>query len=610
MYNLADHIDVFRAILPVFTGVVVTVLVAYYVLTVILHSTIIRSLFLKNHIVILGSHEILFAILKKISSDPEYRKTKILIRTTASLHELQQNLSCRFPESFVNRILLFGGCGLNPDSLRDLKLDNASCLYIIGESSDTHGGGDDHDARCLQVLDNVAKVLSEDIEPRASRLTTFLILHSYITCTIFNTSDVSPVVNKVIDLNVCNQYILWAQNVVIDNRAGKYNYIPLDGEGINTESKEHVHLVVMGATDIGLAMALQALYTCHYPNFSSHEGATRTRISVIAPDADRIEKLIQREFHDYFDCAIHRYVDLTMGDDVPWVDPMADQSSPYHYLYEAASGNIIDNQIEFVKADLLDPCLVPYLEGLATQPDTRLTIAVCYDTPRDSLIASTYMPMSVYNNVQQIYVYCKNTSAAIDNLTSFSLFRPDSQRYKKLVPFGMLEDTLCNGTRFNSWARKINAFYYDVPVSDTKTADELWKGLPVALKLSNIFCAISIPSKFRSIGVSTMCDIDQISDMLERSNNFALLASNEHNRWNTEKLLVGFRPLTKDEYDQIQSLPAEEKKQMRNYLKKGAERAHYCLVPEAMLDRAEKLLDDKLVSTIPDLIRNHPLTVG
>ena len=83
-----------------------------------------------------------------------------------------------------------------------------------------------------------------------------------------------------------------------NNEEQRYiKYCPLDGNGISSTSKDHVHLVVVGMSKMGIAMAIQAAQVAHYPNFSSgrkdedgnvlrEPSPIRTRITFIDNDAE------------------------------------------------------------------------------------------------------------------------------------------------------------------------------------------------------------------------------------------------------------------------------------------------------------------------------------
>ena len=79
-----------------------------------------------------------------------------------------------------------------------------------------------------------------------------------------------------------------------------------------------------------------------------------------------------------------------------------------------------------------------------------------------------------------------------------------------------------------------------------------WNELSVAKRWSNLYSACSIDYKLRSIGWDGKSDISLTSEQIE------LLARVEHNRWNVEKLLLGFRKPTADEMEIIASSKAKK----------------------------------------------------
>ena len=82
-----------------------------------------------------------------------------------------------------------------------------------------------------------------------------------------------------------------------------------------------------------------------------------------------------------------------------------------------------------------------------------------------------------------------------------------------------------------------------------KVADEKWKELTVALKWSNLYAAYAIRSKLATLRVCRGLDIDNESrDTWSLSDEETeMLAEVEHNRWNVEKLLMGFRKPRREE---------------------------------------------------------------
>lgn len=122
-----------------------------------------------------------------------------------------------------------------------------------------------------------------------------------------------------------------------------------------------------------------------------------------------------------------------------------------------------------------------------------------------------------------------------------------------VFPFGIAWTTVTTWTKKGRREGQIINYIYDfknkygnVPQScppDNELKDS-WNKLSVSLQWSNLYSAYSISPKLRSIGITdgyVKLDNDQIT----------LLAEVEHNRWNMEKLLLGFRKPTAEEEELI-----------------------------------------------------------
>jgi hypothetical protein len=156
-------------------------------------------------------------------------------------------------------------------------------------------------------------------------------------------------------------------------------------------------------------------------------------------------------------------------------------------------------------------------------------------------------------------------------------------------------------------AKRINYLYcktnnYVMMPAENDELDELWRKLSFANKMSNLYGANSIYTKFRSMGVSTdgKKKITFDVDTLER------LAKMEHARWNIEKLLVGFRPLPQEERARIkQGLEKgdETVKKRVNDLKKN-HFEHKDIAPYGELLESSQEYDKVIVRNLSDVISN------
>jgi hypothetical protein len=127
-------------------------------------------------------------------------------------------------------------------------------------------------------------------------------------------------------------------------------------------------------------------------------------------------------------------------------------------------------------------------------------------------------------------------------------------RYKHLRPFGKLTNgfdlklstdyRVCK--RFNYIYAKSSPAGPMLTTIDDAMADVLWNDVPFPKRWSNIFAAASIPTKFRSLGIEWSEAMNETIEPIDEDK-CLMLAEVEHNRWNVEKLLMGFRPLTEGE---------------------------------------------------------------
>jgi hypothetical protein len=77
---------------------------------------------------------------------------------------------------------------------------------------------------------------------------------------------------------------------------------------------------------------------------------------------------------------------------------------------------------------------------------------------------------------------------------------------------------------------------------EDSSMDKSWFDIQYAFQQSNLYAANSIPSKLRSVGIDSPMPYQAMPDEYVE-----VLSEIEHNRWNLERLLVGFKAYTCDE---------------------------------------------------------------
>lgn len=418
-----------------------------------------------------------------------------------------------------------------------------------------------------------------------------------------------------------------------------FNYIPLDGvDGISSESDRYVHFVVVGMSKMGVAMALQAAQIAHYPNFKPQNGL-RTRITFIDSNADSEKDFFIGRFQNMFNLTRHRYLDLSNGENVldkVWTDPIEVNNN--HHLISTFGDktlNFIDLEWEFVKGNLEKESVKCYLRSIAKEAKENkknLTIAICRPLAHEAIAAALYMPDEVYQSVQQIWVYQREASDMVANLIDKN---NAIKYYNKIQPFGMLDADFTTDKECYYRAQLANYVYdliFDKTIENEKigmvidnigdasdkckmsVARAKWKKLNMFDRWSNKYLANSFETKLRSLG-HTIFKMDFNLDVVSASieNNKEVMAECEHNRWNVQQLLMGFRAYTNEELENYLKIiyddkdkEKSERKAYKDRKKKGEGKAHLDICSYDKLKEIDKGVDvyDKILNTaVPYILK-------
>ena len=150
-----------------------------------------------------------------------------------------------------------------------------------------------------------------------------------------------------------------------------------------------------------------------------------------------------------------------------------------------------------------------------------------------------------------LLVHQNNSSFLIDKLRQVYGF-------ENVRAFGMMDECYKQNLISDKYGKLINACYGDystgerteVDINDADKVEELWNGLSQLNRWSSIYCANMLFYKLRSMGIEIESGkklADTSCIMSAVSKNSIKLTRLEHNRWVTEKLLLGFRPLFDDD---------------------------------------------------------------
>ncbi len=321
------------------------------------------------------------------------------------------------------------------------------------------------------------------------------------------------------------------------------------------DNTNHFHPIVMVDDDCGLMLSVArklALYA-HFLNYNenSHDikGRNRTCITLVTSDPNILEKMQEEEYL----CNLPKYCCLSFYDDKP-----------------KNTDSYVDIEIEIVKDC---PDLSADYEFLITADKVR---AFC-----DSKDSEDIYFIDTRRAVWTERIY--NLGAGIDNLPYEDIH--NVERYAMALDI----------FQFREMKKKMTALIPE-NLSQNKVKEHL----------SSLFCSDCFDSRFQAI--EQFCSNKQAMQIDRWKPFHDALCMSEHARWVTEKLIMGYRPLSEEERLYEECLFDNEKIQYRKQLKNNPDDlVHIDICSLADLYRIDPdslKYDSFLMLSIPTIIRN------
>jgi len=470
-----------------------------------------------DHIVIIGFDPVGGSLVRQLAAQYE-----IVLMTAKDVQETRQKLLTGLEDCLKKKLTVVSGDRTLADDVRKLNIDKCVQVFLLGDM-----GEDDRDAENIECLKIINGIIAET---GVANVRCHVLFERQLTFAVFQRYEI-PRIRGRIDLVPFNFDDMWARKVFVDNtyNGGEIVYTPLDREPITEDSAKRVHLVILGMSDMGAALAVQAAQICHFPNFFTK--GIKTKISFIDEDAERKMNGMKNRLRSFFD-----EIDYSL------------RVSQDSFKKETFT----DIEIEFVEARFDDDEARRYLEEAAADKDSYLTVAVTLSDSAASLETALYLPDSVYDSGASVLVRQDN-SYAITSLLSQRNENSQYNKFENLRPFAMIDNSydlkqaddllpmmikyVYDNSNFNE-ARTIREFPEEAIrenwIKNWKESDNI-----IALKTSNRCAANFIPAKCRSLGIKEGVPLNQ--------RQIEMAALIEHNRWLTEKLLIGFRAPTPEE---------------------------------------------------------------
>lgn len=584
-----------------------------------------------GHHIIMGYDDMVPSIIADI-----FEKDKdafVLLLSASKAEDIREELRKVFSEETIKRIIINNGHRTSAEYYKDIHLESAAQVFIVGKRESTS-----HDAKNVECVDCICSYLHQSgITDRPRRIT--CVFEDLDTYAAFKTSEIFKDVSELgIEFIPYNFYAGWAKQVfvnrthkMIDHPGEVVKYPAVFGKGHFTDDKaltvadpRYVHLVFVGTTNFAVAFAMEAAQVLHFPNGKT----VKTLITFIDKNAD-VEKdeFIVRNRH-FFEVQSYYYSDLTGKSEYGIKEVrLVDKSLEF----EGKQANFLDVEFEFIKGDVFSAKVQKLISGWANEHNTKqyLSIFLAISKQRQNFVMGMNMPDAVYDNEVPIFIRQDRSDNFVSDLrnadeaerknpkTNTYYYVDEGKletktlggRYANIYPFGMIDTAYTADNKSLKRAKLVN-YLYSTMSGNTfqsllvlksmsseqiwKEADGYWNGLSVALKWSNLYNAYSMRIKLAVLRSMRGLAIDDTTlDRLPLSDEeVEILAEVEHNRWNVEKLLMGFRKPKPEEDKYVHEKYANKLKLNKNRF------IHHDIRPFKGLDEVRQL-DEEFSRYIP-----------
>lgn len=560
-----------------------------------------------RYAVIFGNHEMVPELIHRLLADPKIQY--VIVQTEGDIPAFRAMLQGRLRGRDEWRVILYHGGRSEVSDIVPLHLERAQAVYVMGEQSDREWESS-RDAISMQCVNNMAAYLHfMRVERKCRRKDPTFLMPCYVmleyqtSMTAFYMSDVTDEVRHEVEFIPFNLYKNWARRVWWEHGID-------GGKPMQQGSPRYCHLVVVGMTKMGVALALEAAHLAHYPNAID---GIRTRITFIDGYAEGEMHNLCGRYSDLMDLSRHRYCDLSgreprMGE---WQVP------------EGENMDFLDVEWQFIRGRIEDPQVRQWLVNQVDDPNAIVSVAVCLNQTNPCIAAGIYLPREVLRKAEQVILYQRTTSDIVDILsgTAMSDDKRQQQRYGNVRSFGVLRDLSRGPLVDYTIAKMINYVYNrmdDValehlndidPESGLPLQEKFWRQCSIADKWSSQQNGRSFRTKLRSFGLDMdTASLEEMRRVFSDPDVLDRMMLVEHNRWNIEKLLTGFRGCTVDEKRHFLSLRQSDMKEFgrqKKALKNGWEKAHLDILSFdelKVLDPETIPYDRILIEAIPNIV--------
>ena len=488
----------------------------------------------KDHIVFLGYDDLMIGTVRCLcQSEKEKGKKKQSVIVVVAVPDGVAALRDKLTGLYGDKIEVVQ-CNQNDPKrlLSRARVDTARQIFIIGQPDDPT-----HDASNLASLGIVAALRKYNISAVSAETetipcmyyirnqATFYLLHRHkVESEEFRKSIVAA--GQEFDSEKMKSFFLASEPFNVFESIARHLFVGslnrLEGLKFKGVTDRTPHLVVIGMTPMGTALARMAMMIAHFP------GKT-LRVTMVDENAYNEMRYFIGRHRSFFDNCKYSY---TCFD-----DPSHNKAKP-----DKAKLNYLDVEVEFIKCNVSHPQLTDYLRKcIAPENKESVAIAVCTEESPQNMAFALYLPRQILESRIPVWVFQNGDNS----MNSFLRHR----LYSNVHIFSPSEYGVIDRGASNEWKlAKAVAYGYDRRYSESITQ---WNRMQPKAKWSSLYGAISKMVLLEAVGKTTR----PIQLSKEEKD---LIAVAEHNRWNTEKLLNGFVPTSQEQHDILKHVPYAE----------------------------------------------------
>ena len=528
----------------------------------------------RGHVVILGYDDMVPSIIINVC---EKRKNiYVLLMSSVKTELIREKIRRSAASIYLERIIINYGHRTHIDDLKAVHIESADCIYIVGNRAlPVH---DAMNVECIQCIGNFFNDLAQKIRNIQVPSHIYCVFEDIDTYSAFQTTDIiKGMLPESVSLIPYNFYRDWSKKILVNrsySNNSKYDYPPIDGNGIKYEDNTYVHLVIVGTSTFGTTLAVEAAKILHFPNFD-RDNELKTKITFIDIKADEEINLFRTRCHNFFEIQSSRLIDMTqpVTKIIP-ISPTVFKGKDY--------ADFLDIDIEFIKGDIFSDKVRYYLSDCSKNENEYLSIILAMSNQQNNFAIAMNMPNILYEKSIPIFIrqdmssdlvtMLRETCNKAESTTKHQVIDGKyvsselKGRYSNIYPFGMTDIGLDHDIPTLIQAKLINYLYITAfeedPITyrfraieelkkmDTKDiaekADKEWEKLSVAKQWSNLYCAYNIPYRLNSLNAMRRDKNQKQNEITDEE--IRELGVVEHNRWNVEKLMLGFRkPLPEED---------------------------------------------------------------